>query len=335
MPRDLKGMLATLIVPVICVLLFNQVISTDINELRVEIVLENNSQENAERLQPLTGNPLFYITGTTSSLDEATAMMRRNEIHAIVVLGDRGKTQIITDNSNTIIGAAADAYLRSALLPQQSDNISIRMLYNPGLISMYQFGVGVFALFLIMQCVMFSASSMVKEKERHTIDTIIMSPVSVWKLMVCKLVAGLILNCIIGAIILAVTHYVIGLPVRGSLLVLALITVLFIIATMLLATYVSLSSSTEANALSTVITLVCIPILNFSGVIFPVECLPDWANWVSKFVYASWYVDAARKLLLQGTDYVYILKDAGILLVNTALFFSLCLYKIKDNRWLR
>lgn len=351
--RDRVGMIAILIVPMFALLLFNQVISTDMNNVNVMAVVQKPSERASQFLQPLRENSIFNFMGTLPSVEEGMRYFKQDRIHALVVLGENfdqqvdapmavttkgGETpavQIITDNSNTVIGTTASYYIQSALNPQHMDAISLKMLYNPGLYSYYQFGVGVFALFIIIQSVFACSSSMVKEKERHSIDAIIMSPVSTWQLLLGKLTTNFIINCIISAVALSFVHYGIGLPIRGSLTAVALITMICIVTTMLLASFISLSSATEANALSTSITVVCLPLMYFSGTVFPTDSLPEWAGVVSDFIYAKWYIEAARKLMLQGVDYTYIIKEVCFMLINMFVFLSLCIYKLKDDRWLK
>lgn len=351
--RDRVGLIAILVIPMLSLLLFNQVISTDMDHINVMAVVQKPSERANQFLQPLRENQIFAYKGTTTSIEEGMRLFKNNKVHALVVLGENfdqqvdapmpvttkgGETpavQIITDNSNTVIGTTANYYIQSAINPQRMDNISLKMLYNPGLYSTYQFGVGVFALFLIIQSVLACSSAMVKEKERHSIDAIIMSPVSTLELMLGKLITNLILNCVVAAIALALTHYVIGLPINGSLTVFAVLSLICVLTTMLLGTFISLSSATEANAISTAITVVCLPLLYFSGIIFPTDSMPDWANAISNVIYAKWYIEASRKILLQGVDFTYVIKDACFMLANMFLFLMLCVYKLKDDRWLK
>lgn len=351
--RDRVGMVAVLIVPMLALLLFNQVISTDMDHINVMAVVEKPSDRANEFLNPLKENEYFNFMGTASSVEEGMTYFKRNEIHALIVVGEnfdqqsdapmstttkggeKPAVQIITDNSNTVTGTTANYYIQSELNPQHMDAISLKMLYNPGLYSYYQFGIGVFALFVIIQCVFACSSGMVKEKERHSIDAIIMSPVSTWKLLLAKLTTSLIINSVITAVALTMIHYIIGLPLRGSLIVFALLTLICIITTMLLASFISLSSATEANALNTSITVVCLPLMYLSGVVFPTDSLPEWAATISDFIYAKWYIEAARKVLLQGVEYTYVIKEVVFMLINMSVFLLLCIYKLKDDRWLK
>lgn len=351
--RDRVGMVAILIVPMFALMLFNQVISTDMDHVNVMAVMQKPSDRANQFLQPLRENSIFNFMGTLSSVEEGMRYFKQDKIHALVVIGDnfdqhvdapmavttkgdeKPAVQIITDNANTVIGTTASFYIQSALNPQHMDVISLKMLYNPGLYSYFQFGVGVFALFIIIQSVFACSSAMVKEKERHSIDAIIMSPVSTWQLMLGKLVTNFIINCIVSAIALFLVHYIIGLPVRGSLFLFAFITMLCIIITMLLASFISLSSATEANALSTSITVVCLPLMYLSGTIFPTDSLPEWACTASNFIYAKWYIVAARKVMLQGVDFTFVVKEVIFMLINLFIFLTLCIYKLKDDRWLR
>lgn len=342
-----------MVIPMFALLLFNQVVSTDMNHISVMAVIEKPSDRANQFLEPIMQNDLFDFQGVVPTVEEGERYFKQNKIHALVVIDKdfdttidtplsattrgehRTPVQIITDNSNTVIGSTANFYLQSALNPKHMDNISLRMLYNPGLYSAYQFGVNFLALFLILQSIIFCSTSMVKEKERHSIDAIIISPVSTWQLLLGKLITNLVLNCIVAVVSLTLMHYLVGVPIRGSLSVYALLTLICIITTMLLGAYISLSSATEANALNNAITVVCLPVLYFSGILFPTDSMPDWANSVSDLIYAKWYVKATQKVLLQGVDLTYVLNEIWYMLISMGLFLMLCIYKLKNDRWLR
>ena len=352
MTRNRTSLLFMLVLPVFFIYIFNKIISTDMNHIDVMAVVQKPSERANQFLQPLRENTVFRYKGTTTSVDKGMSQFRRGEIHALVVLDkdfdkradalsvptqseNNAVVQIMTDNSNMVIGTTANYYIRSALNPQQSSGISMKMLYNPGLYSSYQFGVGLFALLLIYLSIISAASGMVKERECHSIDAIIMSPVTTWKLALGKMLTSLMLTSLIAVLGLAVTYYLINVPIRGSVILVAIITLFCIVTTMLLGTFISLSSATESNALSTATMVVLLPIFYFSGLALPPEGMPDWAQFMSKCLYARWVVDALRKVMLQGVEFPYIIKELSIVLTNMLVFLLLCIYKLRNDRWIK
>ncbi len=353
MTRDRTSLVFMLILPVFFIYIFNKIVSTDMNHIDVMAVVQKPSERANQFLQPLRGNPVFRYKGTVTSVDEGISQFRRGKIHALVVLDknfdkradapmsvttqseNNAAVQIVTDNSNIVIGTAANYYIRSALNPQQSSSISMKMLYNPGLYCSYHFGVGFFALLLIYISITSAASGMVKERECHSIDAIIMSPVTTRKLTLGKMLTALMLNCLIAVLGLAVTYYLIDVPIRGSIILVAIISLFCIVTTILLGTFISLSSATESNALSTATMVVGLPIFYFSGLAIPPEGMPDWAQFVSKCLYARWVIDALRKVMLQGAEFPYIIKELSIVLTNMLVFLLLCIYKLKNDRWIK
>lgn len=351
--RDRFGMVLTLILPIFFVYFFNKMVSTDMNHIDVMAVVQKPSERTNQFLRPLLENDNFVFKGTTTSTEEGMRKFKQSEIHALIVLGKdfdkqiddpmsattkgggHASVQIITDNSNTIIGNTATYYIQSALNPQRMNNISMNMLYNPGLYSTFQFGIGLYAFALIYISITAGASGMVKEKERHSIDTIIMSPVSTWQMMLGKLLTSLIVNSLIAAILLAVSYYIVGIPIRGSTVLVAFLSLICIVTTLLLGTFISLSSNTEANALSMTITIVCLPILYFSGVFFPLDSMPDWAQFIGNCTYAKWFIEALRKILLQGVEGKYVIKELSFILLSMFVFLLLCVYRLKDEKWLK
>lgn len=353
MTRNRTSLAFMLILPVLFIYIFNKIVSTDMNHIDVMAVVQKPSEYANQFLQPLRENPIFRYKGTITSVDEGMSQLRRGEVHALIVLGkdfdkradaltsetlqqaNNAVVQILTDNSNLIIGNTANYYIRSALTPQQSSGISTKMLYNPGLYSSYQLGVGLFALLLIYISITSAASGMVKERECNSIDAIIMSPVTTWKLALGKMCTSLMFNCIIAVLGLIITHYLINVPIRGSFILVVIISLLCIVTTLLLGTFISLSSATESNALSTATMVVVLPIFYFSGLAIPPEGMPDWAQFMSKCLYARWVIDALRKVMLQGAEFPYIIKELSIVLTNMLVFLLLCIYKLKNDRWIK
>lgn len=349
---DRMGMMLTLILPLFFVYGFTQITSTDMNHIDVMAVVQKPSERANQFLRPLLENDFFVFKGTTT-IEDGIRKFRQGKIHALIVLGkdfdeqidapmsattkggEDAAVQIITDNSNIIIGNTATSYIQSALNPQRMDNISINMLYNSGLDSIFQFGIGIYVFALIYISITAGVSGMVKEKERHSIDAIIMSPVSTRQLLLGKLLTHLMINSISAVLAFAVTHFFVGVPVRGSIVLVAILSLICIATSLLLGTFISLSSNTEANALSMTITIVCLPILYFSGAFFPLDSMPDWAQFIGDCMYPKWFIEALHKILIQGVEWRYVIKEMCFMLFSMFLFLMLCIYKLKGERWLK
>lgn len=346
--RDKVAVVLLLILPVVTLAFTDQALTTDLRQVKVAAVVPVQTEASMDYLKPLMYNDLFGFKGITSSVEEGMAMLRKSKIHALVVLGrdfDRNmmpggyngtpSVQIITDNSNTVIGNSATYYITSALSQSTDDVISMQAMFNPGLRSIYHYGISIYALLLVLMVTHRAATSMVGEKSRHSIDNVIMSSVSTKLLMLSKLLTYLLFYSLDAVICFFVVRYVLNVPFNGSLWLFAVITEMLIITSLLLGFLISLCSATESNASSTTVSVVCLLLLFFSGFMFPADSMPYWAQLIGDAFYTKWYIDAAHKVYLQGVGVAYIVRDILFMSASMVVFMLLCFYKLNKERWLR
>ena len=268
---------------------------------------------------------------------EAERMMRINEVNAAVVFDpdfeQSHSVQIAADVSNCMMGSAASLYIRAVIeaeLSGESDDlISYRMLYNPRLISAYSFQPGIIALVIIITVLIFTSVALVREKESGTIDFVTLSPVSLNIFYFGKSIPYAVLGLLVGAIALGMGVLTTGIPVRGSYLAIFLVTALYTFTTMRLGVYVALVTSGQANAFAICWGVIIMPVIYFGSVIVPADNLPEWGQVISGFIYVRWYVDALRKLLIQGVDAIYVAKELMLMSISTIVISLACHFKLK------
>ncbi|MCQ2075318.1 MAG: ABC transporter permease [Bacteroidaceae bacterium] len=346
--RDKIAVVVQLILPVVTLALTDQALNTDLRQVKVAAVVPVQTESATNYLKPLLYNELFSFQGIISSVEEGMTMLRKSRIHALVVLdGDFDRNmavgncdgvpsvQIITDNSNTVVGNAATYYITSALDQSSGDYISMQAMFNPGFRSIYHYGISIFALALVLMITHRAAISMVGERTRHSIDNVIMSSVSTKMLMLSKLLTYLIFYSLDAVICFLAVRYILNVPFNGSLLLFAIITEMLIITSLFLGFFISLCSATESNASGTTVSVVCLLLMFFSGFIFPADSMPLWAQLIGDAFYTKWYIDAAHKVYLQGTGIDYIVKNLLFMSMSTVTFMLMCFYKLNKERWLR
>ena len=346
--RDKISAVMLVIMPVITLALTDQALNTDLRTVKVAAVVPVRTEASMNYLKPLLYNELFDFKGILSSVEEGMTMLRRNKIHALVVLDrdfdrsmmpDNGdgnpSVQIITDNSNTVIGNSATYYITSALNQSDDDYFSTQAMFNPGLRSTFHFGLGIYALILVMIVTLRASTSMVGEKVRRSIDNVIMSSVSTKMLMLSKLLTYMLFYSIDAIICFLVVRYILKVPFNGSLILFAIITELLIITSLLLGFFISLCSATESNASSTTVSVVNLVLLFFSGFIFPADSMPQWAQHIGDALYTKWYIDAAQKVYLQGAGFAYIARNILFMSASGMALMLMCFYKLNKERWLR
>lgn len=335
--RDKGTFFIVLICPVFLSVAFSLILSTDVRTVSVVALVPHHSDVSRSLISRFDNNPLFRFKGYVNNLDEAERLMRINKVNAAIVLDadfeSSHSVQIVSDASNCMMGNAASIYIRAVIdseLAEDDQNLfSYRMLYNPRLISAYSFQPGIIALVVLIVMLVLTSSSLVREKEYGTIDSIILSPVALNIFYLGKSIPYSVLGLLVGCITLAMGVLTTGIPVKGSFFVIFLISALYIFTTMRLGVYIALVTSNQANAFVICWGGIIMPVIYFGGVIVPSDNLPEWGQVISSFVYVRWFVDALRKLLIQGVDAVYVLKEVLFMSISTVLISLACHFKLK------
>lgn len=348
--RDRSTFLLALIMPVLVSVALSLILSTDVRTVKFVAVVPHHSEASRNLISRVENNPLFRFEGCVDNLSEAEKLMRTNKVNAVVVLrpdyeelvgriknGDAGcpsPVQIATDASNCVMGSAAGLYIKAVIGEEfgaSEEYFSDRMLYNPSLSSSYSFQPGIIALVVMLIGLILTSSSFVGEKEFGTIDAVTLSPVGNATFYIGKSVPYFFLCLLVGIITTVIGILVTGIPIRGSIFMIFLVTSLYSLTSVLLGILVSLFSSKQANAFAICWGVIVMPIIYCGGILVPVENLPVWAQKVSGLVYARWYVDALRKLMIQGVDAVYVIKEIIYMSISTVTFLLACLLKIKTQ----
>ena len=349
--RDTGFFILAVIIPFFLITLFSFILSTDVRSIKVAAVVQSPSPVTESFLAPLKHNPVFVFKGELSSVEEGERMMRSNGINAMVVLHpdfDRIMSlyskdftlpvpvQIITDASNCVTGSAASLYLQSALgTGSGKQNLaSVRMLYNPRLQSAYYFCPGMIALAIVLLCVIYSSMALAEEKEKGTIGSLILSPTGTGEYLTGKLFPYLCLGMLAVFTGLLSSYFLVGVPINGSIVLILLITLLYVITSLMLGFIVSVFCHDRVDAFVLSTAIIMLPVLYFGGVEVPVSNLPSWAQKVSEWIYVRWYADAMRKIMIGGVSAVHVLKETVMISLSTIVFLAGSLYLLRKDRWL-
>lgn len=335
--RDKGTFFIVLIMPVVLSVSLSLILHTDVRTVKIVAVVPHHSEASRSLIARFENNPVFLFKGYINDLSEAEKMMRINNVNAAIVLApdyeQSHSVQIATDVSNCTLGSAASIYIQAVidaeLSGESEELISYRMLYNPRLISAYSFQPGIIAFVILLVVLVLTTSSLVQEKEFGTIDSVTLSPVGINVFYFGKSIPYSVLGLLVGCITLTMSILTIGLPVRGSYFVIFLITALYIFTTMRLGVYIALVASNQAKTFIICMGAIVLPVVYFGGTFVPAENLPEWGQTISSFIYVRWYVDAMKKLLIQGVDAVYVVKEFALISVSTIAFSLACHFKLK------
>ena len=205
------------------------------------------------------------------------------------------------------------------------------MLYNPELKSAYSFVPGVMGLVLMLVCAMMTSIAIVREKELGTMEVILVSPLRPFRIIIAKTVPYLAVSIVNIACILLLSVYVLKVPIHGSLLLLVMESILFIITALSIGILISIFAKTQQTAMFTSLLSLFLPTLLFSGFLFPLENMPLPLQIISNVVPAKWYYIIVDSIMIKGLGFIAIWKETLILAGMTALILGLSIINFKTR----
>lgn len=345
--RDPRTMLIVLLVPVIQMLLFGFAISTEVNNINVAVVAPHRTEAIRQAVERVAANPYMTFKGYISG-DKTDEVLRTSRADAVVVFADdydrqlatlgAGGTpetavQLVFDASNTNTATAGAGYLQSILTSdlQTAGMPETHLLYNPQMKSAYNFVPGIMGLIFILICAMMTSVSIVREKETGTMEVLLVSPVRPIWIVFAKMIPYFTLSCINLATILLLARFVLDVPMSGNLAGLIGLSLLYLVLALALGLFISTVAKTQATALIISAMLMMMPVVLLSGMAFPIENMPGILQAVTYIVPARWYIEAVRKLMIEGLPFGFVLKEFFILLGMTAVLIVVALKKFNDK----
>ena len=343
--RDRRTMLILLGMPVVEIILFGFAISTEVKNVRLAVLDPSNDMVTRKIIDRLDASEYFTVTTRFHSPQEMETAFRKNKIDMAERFADGlytgdARVQLIVDatdpNMSTSQSNYAASIVSSAGQEMLPPNVSVsrltpdvKLLYNPQMKSAYNFVPGVMGLILMLICAMMTSISIVREKETGTMEVLLVSPVRPLFIVLAKAVPYFVLSFVNLTTILLLSVFVLDVPVVGSLFWLVMVSLLFIFVSLALGLLISSVTSTQVAAMLASGMILMMPTMVLSGMIFPVESMPVILRAISDIIPARWYIQAVRKLMIEGVPVVLVLKEIGILLLMAVVLITISIRKFK------
>ena len=338
--RDKRTMLVVLVIPMMLILLFGFTVSTDINNIPMAACAPHRSYAVHQSIGKLDNNPYFDFRGfiDASEIDHA---LRTAKVSAVIVFADdyatSGNYQLLLDGADVNTASTSQAYLQNAInshlstLNSQFSPFHLRMLFNPQMKSAFNFVPGIMGMIFLLICAMMTSISIVKEKETGTMEVLLVSPVKPIYIIISKMVPYLLLSFIDLLIILALAYFALDVPLAGGVGNIILISIIYLILSLALGMMVSNVVQSQIAALLISAMVMMMPVLFFSGLMFPIENLPWALRWIMYIVPARWYIDAMRKLMIEGVAFAGVWLETLILVVETIVLMAASVKRFNDK----
>ena len=338
--RDKRTMLILFGMPVVMMLLFGFAITTDVKNVRTVVVTSEMSPRTQQAVERLAQSEYFVITQTVNTPREAEQLIRSQKADmALVFVQNRGM-QIMVDGSDPNMAQqwttyalqtiAADRSASATLHAAKNDSpitIHTSLLYNPQMKSAYNFVPAIMGMLLMLICAMMTSISIVREKEKGTMEVLLVSPVRPLMVIIAKAVPYLILAFGILITILLMARFVLGVPLAGSLFWILAVSTLYILLALSLGLLISNVAQTQLVALLLSAMVLLMPVVMLSGMLFPVESMPTILQWISAIVPPRYYIQAMRKLMIMGVGIGEVAHEVAVLAVMTVVLLAIALKK--------
>lgn len=313
--------------PIIQLILFGFAINTDVKHLPTIVFDQSLGQDSRDLVNSLEGSQYFNIEYAAKNFNEVNDAVDSGKAKVGIIIppdftdnlkhGRTASVQVIVDASDSL--AASSAIGAAQLVGQTKSqqilmqklrgysghatdlpyDIRIRPWYNQDFVSAFYMVPGIMGTILTMTLVMFTSMAIVRERERGTLEQLIVTPMKTWELLIGKIIPYIFVGYIQATVALLVGIFVFDLPVRGSLVLLYSLTSLFIIASLAMGVLISVLAKTQMQAMQMSFFII-LPSILLSGFMFPREAMPAFFSTLGYLLPLTFYLQIMRGIILKG-----------------------------------
>ncbi len=357
--RDRPSLVMAFMMPIFMLLLFGYAVTTDVNNMSLAVLDQDRQQPGRELVAVLEQTGYFTVSHHIDSLAELEWLLDAGDVKAgLVIPGDYARSlrrgepaavQFLVDGSDPLVARTAmstaeftaRAYSQRIQLDHlhrqgvetvsggPSLDLRARVWYNPGMESL-KFNIpGLIGLIMQNITVMLTAFSLVRERERGTLEQLMVTPIQGFELMIGKLAPYVVIAFIDVAIVLSIGIWWFGVPVAGSIPLLLSLTLLFLIFALGLGIFFSTVAKTQLQAMQMTF-MVILPSVLLSGFLFPRESMPLVIQWLGNLIPLTYFLEILRGIILKGAGLEHLWSQ-----VLTLTIFGLGIIFLASKRFVK
>ena len=339
--------------PLMQLVAFGFALDTDVKHIATLVLDEDRTAESRALVDQFVNTQTFRVVGQVRSVHELADAIRRGQAYVGLQIppgftrnlraGRTARVQVLIDGSNSTIASsslntALNVGFRSAMLRLAGQTglrelpVEVRpqVLYNPEMRSPNFFVPGVIGLVLQIATMFASAMSLVRERERGTLEQLMVSPLSRWGLMLGKLVPYLCISMLMAVGLMGIMQWVFQVPIAGDVQALLIATLLYVFALLSLGLLISTAAQNQIQALQMCVIFI-LPSVFFSGFIFPRETMPWIFYAIGAVLPATYYIELQRAIVLRGASLADFWLNIVVLAGMGLGVFSLCALRFKQK----
>lgn len=357
--RDPISLRIPIAMPIVMMLLFGYAVTTEVEHIPTAVLDQSKTQESREYIERYLVSGYFDVDYTVSSEKELSDLLDAGKIQAGLIIpadyarslkkGTSPQTQLLIDGTNPTTARTAlssgilvsEVYSRNrsqqqlqrlggSLPAAGSVTLNTKVWYNPNLKSTRFTIPGLIGLILQNITMMLTAFALVREKERSTIEQLIVTPIRPAELILGKLVPYIVIGYAGFLFTLALCVFWFGIPVAGSLGLYLLLGFLFVYCSLSLGMLISTMASNQLQAMMAMVVII-LPSILLSGFIFPREAMPAVIRGIGWFIPLTYFLDITRGIILKGIGIEFLWKDVVILCVFTLVILTVATLRFRKS----
>lgn len=352
--RDRATLVMIIMLPIVQLLLFGYAINTDPKHLPTAVISQDNSFLSRSIIAGMQNAEYFKITQNINSDEEGNNLLKQGKVLFVISIPDNFTRDVIRGTKPDILlqadatdptaisGAvsALNGITEKAIKENLKGNLSYlknkspafsiitHKMYNPEGFTRYNIVPALIGLVLIFTGVMMTALAITRERERGTMENLLSMPVKPLEVMIGKIMPFIFIGLFQAGMVMLIAHFLFGIPIFGSISVLMLCSLLFIVCNLAIGFLISTVAKNQTQALQMSV-FVIMPSIIMTGFMFPFEGMPVWAQTIGKGIPLTYFLRIARGIMLKGAGFVDILPNLWplmmIVLILTA--FTMKVYK--------
>jgi len=351
MLRDPRTLVFIFLMPIMQLVLLGFVNNTDVKNVPTVVFNQDNSRASRDLLDSFDATGYFSFDYAVYSQVEVNNLIDSGKASVGIVIppdygmnlttGKTADVLVLLDGSNptvagsvlsaaALVGQAHGASVRSKQLSLRGPvtgvaspvDVRTRVLYNPDLLGSYNIVPGLVAMILFQTATSLTALAIVKERERGTIEQLIVTPIRSWELIIAKIIPYILVSFANTVLIMAVGTFLFGVPLRGSLLLLFSLVGLYLLPTLGLGLLISTAARTQQQAQLMTMPIM-LPSMLLSGVFFPTSSLPVFLQLIGNLLPLTYFVIVLRSIVIKGVGLNMLMPQVIALAIFAILLLGL------------
>jgi ABC-2 type transport system permease protein len=360
--RDPRTLGIVLFAPVVMLLLYGYAINFDIHHIAIIVCDQDGSQESREFIKGFSSSEYFDVSGYDLNPEHLIGYLDAGKARGVLWIPRGFSRKLAAGTRNDIFfgldGADANtatislgyfskyaqAYSTNIIIKRLAQNgraalagnlipfqVEQRVWYNPELKSSHFIVPGLISTLLMMVVALLTGMAVTNEKERNTFEQLAVSPIKSWQLILGKIIPYALVSFLGVLLIIPAGIFWFGVPLQGSVLILCVFILIFLIAVLGIGLFFSTIAKTQQQAMFMIIPATTLPAILLSGFVFPIESMPLFLQFITYFIPARFFLIALRGIFLKGVGLEILWPQALILLIFSTVLMTAAALKFKKR----